>query len=89
MKVASGWPYGYGVVNDFVDERVEQGVYSTPSEFIRELLSESQKRQLLWERRGKKPAKRGNCLYLLSRQPDGQTSISGEGHEARRASYCP
>lgn len=32
-------------LKDFVEARVEQGGYSTPSEFIRELLRESQKRQ--------------------------------------------
>lgn len=32
-------------LKDFVEERVEQGGYSTPSEFIRELLREDQKRQ--------------------------------------------
>jgi antitoxin ParD1/3/4 len=32
-------------LKDFVEEQVEQGGYSTPSEFIRELLRENQKRR--------------------------------------------
>lgn len=43
---------------DFVAERVEQGGYSMPSEFIRDLLREHEKRQALLERSGEQPAKR-------------------------------
>lgn len=32
-------------LKDFVEEQVERGGYSTPSEFIRELLRDSQKRR--------------------------------------------
>lgn len=32
-------------LKDFVEERVKQGGYSTPSEYVRELLREDQKRR--------------------------------------------
>jgi antitoxin ParD1/3/4 len=32
-------------LKDFVEERVKEGSYSTPSEYVRELLREDQKRQ--------------------------------------------